>query len=84
MFNFFKKSSNPPSEFQVFETGPDGESTYILKVGVQIDMNTAVNLQRISDGGVIYAVHLYREGVKEKQFVPKDLYNQVKESMDSI
>jgi hypothetical protein len=70
--------------FQVFETGPDGDSTYILKVGVEIDMGTAAKLQRISDGGVIYAIHLYREGVKETQFVPKNLYKQVKEAMGSI
>jgi len=84
MFGLFSKSEKVPDQFTVFETGPDGDTRYDLKVGIDIDADTASNLHKIAVGNSVYAVHVYKDGVKQKKFVPKDLYQKVKSAMDSI
>ena len=73
-----------PNEFTVYDCGTDGDSVYKLTVGKEIDIEAANKLSKIAKGNVLYAIHAYRNGKKENQFVEKDLYLQMKKTMDNF
>jgi len=81
---FQKLFGNAPQSFTVYDSGTDGSFTYLLKVGENIDSETATKLARIADGTTLYAVHYYRNGKKEKHFVRKEVYLEMKSTMDAF
>jgi hypothetical protein len=83
MFGFLK-SKSVPSKFIVHDAGTDGNSVYELRVGQEIDQDTAEKLSKISDGVNLYAIHAYYEGEKKRQFVPKQAYLTMKNTLDNI
>jgi hypothetical protein len=82
MFGFGKKKA--PSKFIVYDSGTDGNLEYELRVGEEIDSNTAEQLAKISNGDILYAIHYYADGVKEQQFVSKDVYLKMKATVDQF
>ena len=80
----FGGANSLPSQFTVYEVGTDGCSTYVLKVGQDIDEENAAKLSNISANGIVYAIHSYVNGEKKKRYVNREIYLKMKSAMDSF
>jgi hypothetical protein len=81
---FGSNNDSPSDRFIVYETGPNGNSKSEFLVGREISREDAAKLSKIAVNGVLYSVHVYRNGELEKSFVPKDVYEKVKAAMADL
>jgi hypothetical protein len=78
------ESTQAPSKFTIYDTGPNGNSTSEIIVGRDVSLEDATKLAKIATNGVLYSVHVYKEGELTKSFVSRDVYQKVKTAMDSF
>lgn len=70
-------------ELTVHETGTDGESTYQLVIGRDIEPSDAEELIAKSGGTTVYAMHHYEAGVRVESFISKAMYERLRRSLPS-
>lgn len=68
-------------ELTVYETGPDGEKTYQLVIGRDIDAADAEELISRSGGKTVYAMHHYDAGNRIESFISKKMFDQLQGAM---
>jgi hypothetical protein len=61
----------------VYETGPDGDSTYQITVGDEISVEDAREVIERSGRTEVYAMHHYEAGERIESFISKTMYDQL-------